>query len=130
MSALLPVPVPEVGPCGLWERQRKCSVRFSSNQAASLSLSLSISSRLFMADFAWLSCSRFHSTWCYVIVNIYLSIKSPDSVLIKGPQMIVCVCLCGWELLIFPCLYLDDMAISSRGIFGEVYAGMWTPKRG
>lgn len=96
MSALLPVPVPEVGPCGLWERQRKCSVRFSSNPAASLSLSLSLYQLTLIYGglrLAFLFQVSLDLVLCH---REYLSIKSPDSVLIKGPQMIVCVCVLVW----------------------------------
>lgn len=91
MSALLPVPVPEVGPSGLWERQRKCSVRFSSNPAASLSLSLYQLKLIYGGlCLAFLFQVSLDLVLCH---REYLSIKSPDSVLIKGPQMIVCVCV-------------------------------------
>lgn len=68
-------------------------MRFSSNPAASLSLSLYqlkliygglCQAFLFQVSLDLVLCHR-----------EYLSIKSPDSVLIKGPQMIVCVCACA-----------------------------------
>lgn len=89
MSALLPVPVPEVGLCGLWERQRKCSARFSS---VSLSLPLSLSAHAYL----WRTLPGFPVPGFTRpgVMSSWISIKSPDSVLIKGPQMIVCVCAC------------------------------------